>query len=88
MSLDNKELRQAIENAEKELKQARNRVAVLKKAWTDAESEMISAKLTRDRLVEQMRIWRNANIDDLETTDREEDIERFKQVLPDLLKKI
>lgn len=82
------QLRQALEDADKELRQARNKVSTLKKALTDAESEMIEAKLLRDRLIEKMRVWRNENIDDLETTDREEDIARFREVLPELLKKV
>lgn len=82
------ELVQKLQDADKELKDARTRVTQLKKEFTDAESNLIEAKLNRDKIIEELRLWRYRNIDDLETTDREEDIERFRKLLPDLLDKV
>lgn len=82
------ELVQKLQDADKELKDARARVTQLKKEFTDAESNLIEAKLNRDKIIEELRLWRYRNIDDLETTDREEDIERFRKLLPDLLDKV
>lgn len=58
-----------------------------KKALTEAEGALIDINITRDILKEKLRVMKSKMVD-TETTDRENDIERFKKVLPELLSKI
>lgn len=82
------ELMKQLQESDKVLRDARARVQQVKKDHVDAESALIEAKLHKDKIVEELRVWRYKNVDDLETTDREEDIERFRLLLPDLLDKV
>jgi hypothetical protein len=72
-----------IAEVEREQKGIRSKVSQAKKALTDAESLLIETNLIRDRLLEELRIWRHRNLDH-KSLEREEDIERFRKILPDL----
>lgn len=84
--LTQEELLQKIKEAVVEQKAARNAVTTLKRQLLDAESQVIFCNLTHERLVEDLRVCRNTTVS-YELTEREKDIERFRQVLPDLLKR-
>ncbi len=86
--MNEEELLQQIAEADSEYRMALSKVNELKKTLLDAETVLININLHRARLREQLRVWRNQNVDDMETTDREEDIARFRKVLPELLKKV
>jgi hypothetical protein len=81
---DENELLSKLAEAEKELHEARNALAEAKKKWTTAETNVISAKINRDRVREELRVYRN-------TTPRYEpdaqdlDLERFRKENPELM---
>lgn len=81
---DENELLSKLAEAEKSLHEARNALAEAKRKWTTAETEVISAKLNRDRVKEELRVHRN-------TTPRHEpdardlDIIRFREDNPEVM---
>ena len=81
------QLQQQLAEIDKDVSAARTVVASLKKQLMDAETVLIGANISRSKILEQMRILRNETVD-REITDRQEDIERFKKLLPDLLKTV
>lgn len=78
------ELLDKLAEAEKELHEARSRLAEAKKRWTDAETGVISAKLNRDRVKEELRVHRNTT-PKYEPDGRDLDIERFRAANPELM---
>lgn len=82
--LTQEELLQKIKEAAVEQKDARNQLAALKRQCLDAETHLIHCNLNYERLVEDLRVCRNTTVS-YELTEREKDIERFRQVLPDLI---
>lgn len=83
------ELLAKLATAEKELVEVRSLVKKTKRAVLDAETQLISAKLTQERLQEQYRVFKNqqVRVSD-ETQEIDSDLERFRLILPDLLEKI
>ncbi len=63
----------------------RNNMSDLKKKILDYESELISLKIEKDNILEQLLLIEEG-IDIDEPSAREVDIERFKKILPNLLK--
>lgn len=88
MNKEEESLLQQLKEMESLRAEAVDKHAQAKKAVMDAETRLIEITLRRDRVKEQLRMWRYANVDDMETVDREEDIERFRKVLPELMEKI
>lgn len=86
MSTLEQKILQKIDATEVEQKDVRNRVVTLKRNLLDAESELIACNIRKERLVEELRVLRAVSVSH-ELTDREQDIERFKLVLPELLKR-
>lgn len=78
------ELLSKLAEAEKELYEARNALSEAKKKWTAAETNVISAKLNRDRVKEELRIHRNTT-PRYEPDARELDLERFREEHPELM---
>jgi hypothetical protein len=72
---------------EKERQLAYEEMVVRKKALSDAEGVMIDINITRDILKEKLRVLKSKKVDS-EISDRENDIERFRKVMPELLQKI
>lgn len=68
-----------------ELHNAALSVANAKRMHMHAETKFIEAKLTKERLTEELRALKLASVDE-ELTYREKDIARFKEALPDILK--
>lgn len=60
---------------------------ILKRELISLESILINLKIRKSRLIEEIRLFRNSTINS-EITEREQDIERFRQKLPELLEKI
>lgn len=81
------ELLEKVSDSEREYKEACDRLTEAKKRWTDAETQVIEAKLARDRSKEELRVHRATTVK-YEMTPEEEDIERFRKRLPELMKKI
>lgn len=67
------EILAAIKDAEAEQKEARSQVDRLKKELLDAETCLIAATLHRERLAEDLRVYRN-------TTPRHEETLRDKEI--------
>lgn len=82
--LTQEEILKLIAASEIEQKDARTRVAALKRELLDAETNLISCNLNTERLIEELRVCRNTTVC-CELTEREKDIERFRLALPELL---
>ena len=78
------ELLSKLAEAEKELNDARNFLADAKKKWTAAETNVISAKLHRDRVKEELRVHRNTT-PKYEPSPEDLDLERFRTSHPELM---
>ena len=72
---------------EEDSKIVHEKMIVCRKALTDVESSLIDINITRDILKEKLRVTKSKKVD-TEMSDRENDIERFKKILPELLGKI
>jgi len=84
--MNEKELLQEIAVAEQEYQDAKKALAEAKRKWVDAETEVIHAKLKKERLVEELRINRNTVPPETPVMEqRELDIERFRQDHPELV---
>ena len=78
------ELLSKLAEAEKELNDARNSLADAKKKWTAAETNVISAKIHRDRVKEELRVHRNTT-PRFDPTPQDLDLERFRASYPELM---
>ena len=89
MSSTEQELLNQISETEDELKHARLSLSDLKEKFTATETYLIGLKLKKDRLEAQLQKQRNeaVSVSEYETA-YEEDIERFRQKLPELMKKV
>lgn len=85
--MDEQQILQAIKEIAIEQKEARDQVSFHKRAAVDAESRLIEANLQRERLNEQLRVWR-LTTPRYEETPRDREIAHLREVLPELLKKI
>lgn len=81
---DENELLSKLAEAEKMLHEARNSLAEAKRKWTAAETDVISAKLNRDRVKEELRVYRNTTPRH-ELSVEEKDLERFRRDNPELM---
>lgn len=81
------ELINKIQNIDFELNNAKLRLKQLKSDVIKAEDKVINLKLHKERLEEELRMYNNSLVK-VEESERSIDIERFRKVLPDLLKKI
>lgn len=79
-----KELLGKLAEAEKELLDARRALGEARKRWTDAETDVISAKLNKERIKEELRVHRNTT-PTYEPTPEELDLERFRRDNPELM---
>jgi len=70
--------------AEKSLHEARNALADAKRKWTAAETEVISAKIHRDRVKEELRVYR-ITTPRYEQSPQDVDLERFRKENPELM---
>lgn len=81
------ELLQELEGFNIATQELRNTFNQLKKHLINVESELIEVALKRERLVEQLRVLRNSTVS-VEITERQNEIEKFRRVLPELMEKI
>lgn len=78
------ELINKLAEADREVIDAKKALAEAKKRWTDAETNLISAKINRDRIKEDLRVYRRITVrHDPDARDLE--IERFRQDNPELV---
>jgi chromosome segregation ATPase len=82
-------LLEEIAAAQTELDQARKQLADAKRRVDDAETQLINSKLTHEKLTEKYRRFKNQQVRmSDETKTNEADLDRFRQILPELLKKV
>jgi regulator of PEP synthase PpsR (kinase-PPPase family) len=87
--LTEEELLKEIAENDYELKQARGQVSLLKEKLQDAETVLIGLKLKNDRMQERLRQRRLSTIQPDENKQAyEEDLERFRQKLPELMERL
>ena len=72
---------------EGELKIAREKVLDLRKQLLDAETSVIGLNIEQSNLSNQLREYRDRTVS-YELSNREKEIESFKKVLPDIMRKI
>lgn len=72
-------------DAEREVVDAKKALAEAKRRWTDAETDLISAKIARDRIKEELRVHRKTT-PRYEPSLRDLDIKRFQEDHPELCK--
>jgi hypothetical protein len=70
--------------AERELQDARNSLADARRRWTAAETDVISAKIHRDRVKEELRVHL-VTTPKYEPDYRDLDLERFRTDHPELM---
>lgn len=85
--MNEQEILKAMNEAQTERKEAKDRIAYHKRAAVDAESDLIAANLKFERLKENLRVFRITNPQQ-EETPRDREIAAFREKLPELLKKI
>lgn len=78
------ELINKLVEADKEIANAKRALSEAKKRWTDAETNLISAKINRDRVKEELRVYRRTT-PRYEPDQRDLDIERFRKDNPELV---
>lgn len=81
------ELLQELDALNSTAQDLRHSLSQLKKYVIDVESRLIETTLKRERVIEQLRVLRNSTVS-TEITERQNDIDRFRRILPDLMKKI
>ena len=87
MAITEQEILAAIKEVELEQKEARAQVAFHKKAAVDAESALIAANLSYERLKEQLRVHR-VKYPQYEETPRDREIKELREKLPEYLKRL
>ena len=74
---------QELEEVELDLKDAKRKLAVVKKLWMNEETKIIDLKLHKDNLIEALRVFKNISpIQPLSIRDLE--IERFRKDNPEV----
>lgn len=84
VEMTEEELLQQLKEAEDELHHAKRKVREVKSQLLDAETNLINAKLHRDRVKEALRVHL-ATTPKYEPTKRDEDIEQFREKHPELV---
>lgn len=89
MAVTEDELLNQLAIAAKEVDEARLSIKNIKKMAVEVETVFINAKLNEEKLQEQYREFKNRQVPPAtDLSETEIDIERFKLLLPDLLKKV
>lgn len=78
------ELIKKLAEADREVVDAKKALAEAKKRWTDAETDLITAKITRERIKEELRVYRNVTVR-YDPDGRDLEIERFRKDNPELV---
>jgi hypothetical protein len=78
------ELINNLEEADREVVDAKKVLAEAKKRWTDAETDLIGAKINRDRAKETLRVYRNVT-PKCDPDQRDLELERFRAEHPELV---
>lgn len=86
MSEKEEMLNKLLKEASDDVSYANFRIEDLKRNLIDAETVLIEAKLRHKKLAEELRVYRDSQVDH-NMTDRQKEIDDFKNKLPDLMKK-
>lgn len=78
------ELLDALSKADRAYAEAKGKLAKAKRAWVDAETVVIETKLARDRLREELRVYRNTT-PNYAPNARELEIEGFRERNPGMV---
>lgn len=82
--MDEQELLKKLANAEIGLAEAKKGFAEAKRALTNAETNLVNAKLHRDRVKEELRVYR-AITPKYDPDRRDQEIEQFRQDNPEIM---
>jgi phage-related minor tail protein len=86
-NMDEQEMLQQIADTQAAYVAAQQQMRDAKKAFTEAESLVVEHKIRLENLREQLRQYKRNTPTSILTLE-EEDLERFREVLPELLKKV
>jgi len=81
-----KDLLDGIKEADQDREKYKEQIRKLEKQITNTETKLIEATLQRDRLTEQLRVYRNSLVK-VQLTERDQEIEDFRAKYPDLCSK-
>lgn len=86
MSEQEEMLQKLLTEADADVYYAVRQIESLKRNIVDAETVLIEAKLRQKKLTEELRVYRDSQID-YEMTDRQKEISNFRNNLPEIMKK-
>ena len=72
---------------DQKISEIRQRLSNLRSQINDQETDLIGFNLNREKLIETLRVYRKEHFS-IELTDRQIDIAKFREKLPELLNKI
>lgn len=79
------ELLDALAQADNVYEEAKAKMAKVKRAWLDAETVVIEAKLERERIREELRVFRGASTTVIRPNSRTQEIEEFRERNPEVV---
>ncbi len=79
------EILDALAEADIAYEQAKEKMAKAKRAWVDTETAVIEAKLARDRIREELRVFRKVSTTAQRPNSRTQEIEAFRERNPELV---
>lgn len=79
------ELLDALAQADVAYEEAKAKMAKAKRAWVDTETEVIEAKLARDRIREQLGVFRRVSTTVIRPNSRTQEIEDFRERNPEIV---
>lgn len=85
--MNEQELLNAIQKAEEDRKIFKRKITLLKQEINERESDLIEASIRKDRLIERLRVHKST-VPRYLPDEREKEIQAFKEVFPELSKKI
>ena len=82
--MNEQQLVELLINAEQTLSDAKEELAEAKMVWLNAETEVVNARVARDRALENLRVFKAAD-PNVPPDAREMEIERFRQHNPEVV---
>jgi hypothetical protein len=82
--VNEQQLAELLINAELTLAEAKEELAKAKMVWLDAETEVVNARIARDRALENLRVFRNTD-PNIPPDAREMEIQRFRKANPEVV---
>lgn len=78
------ELMDKLAEANKAMLEAKRKLSEAKKRWTDAETELVSTSIHRDRVKEELRVYRNITVRH-DPSRRDLEVEEFRKNNPEVV---